>query len=219
VVAHGRFAKFDPDTVSSGAEWDFTRWAAATRDDVTTGRAQIREFATNGPRERIINSYCSWPELDIDGEPFDQSVIDNQTKTNPTSITAYGYHGREAPALILKENINNANTGREECALFADFFIHSSNYGVPHKNIERITFKTLDPDDALSRDAAGWAIMSRVDISDFVHLFVDEAGLSDEEFIVEGVSGECRVGPPEYDFVTVNLNLSPAANYTENVFE
>ena len=48
-VWHGRFAKFDPDGTSSGAEWDFTRWAAATREDVTTGRAQIREFAFNRP--------------------------------------------------------------------------------------------------------------------------------------------------------------------------
>jgi hypothetical protein len=219
VCAHGRFARFDPDTVSSGTDWQFTRWAAATREDVTSGRAQIREFAYNRPRTRIINSYVAWPMLNEDHTEFDQDEIRSLSRTNSTSISAYGYRGREAPSLILKENINNSNTGREECELFAEFFTADDNYGVPHKNIERITFKSLHPDDALSRDAAGWAIMTKVDISDFVHLFVDEAGLSDDEFIVEGVSGECRVGPPEYDFVTVNLNLSPAANYTDNVFE
>ena len=61
--------------------------------------------------------------------------------------------------------------------------------------------------------------MTRADISDVIHLFVDEAGLSDEEFFMEGISGECRVGPPDYDFVTVTPNLSPAAYYTDNVFE
>ena len=38
---------------SSGAEWNFTRWAAATRGDVTSGRAQIREFSYNRPRTRM----------------------------------------------------------------------------------------------------------------------------------------------------------------------
>jgi hypothetical protein len=58
---------------------------------VTAGRAQIREFQYNRPRTRIINSYVSWPELDLAGEPFAPSVIANQTKTDSASITAYGY--------------------------------------------------------------------------------------------------------------------------------
>jgi hypothetical protein len=216
VVFHGRFARFDPDTVSSGAEWDFTRWEAATREDVTSGRAQIREFKYNAPRTRIINSYVAWPMLNEDMTEFDQADIPTMVKTDATSIAAYGYRGQEAASLIIKENINNANTGRDECELFGEYFV--SNYNVPHKNIERITFKTLDPDDPLSRDTAGWALMTRVDVSDFVHLYIDEAGLSGDEFIVEGVSGECRVGPPEYDMVTVTLNLSPAAYYLDDVF-
>jgi hypothetical protein len=61
--------------------------------------------------------------------------------------------------------------------------------------------------------------MTRADISDVIHLFVDEAGLSDAEFFIEGIQGECRVGNPDYDFVTVTPNLSPAAYYLDNVFE
>jgi hypothetical protein len=218
VVFHGRFARFDPDTVSSGAEWDFTRWEAATREDVTSGRAQIREFQYNRPRTRIINTYVAWPKLNEDHSEFDQADIPTLTKTDPTSIGFYGYRGQEAPSIIIKENINNANTGRDECELFAEYYV--TNYAEPRKNIERITFKSLDPDDPLSRDTATWALMTRVDVSDFVHLFVDEAGLSDDEFIVEGVSGECRVGPPDFDFVTVTLNLSPAAYYIDgSMFE
>jgi hypothetical protein len=217
-VFHGRFARFDPDGTSSGAEWDFTRWAAATREDVTSGRAQIREFQFNRPRTRIVNSYTAWPELDENHVTFDQALIaSNQTKTDGTSITAYGYRGQESPALIIKEHKTNGNTGAEECELFGDYYV--ANYAEPRKNIERITFKSVHPDDALSRDTATWALMTRADISDVIHLFVDEAGLSDAEFFIEGISGECRVGPPEYDFVTVTPNLSPAAYYLDNVFE
>jgi hypothetical protein len=217
-VFHGRFARFDPDGTSSGAEWDFNRWNAATREDVTSGRAQIREFQFNRPRTRIINSYTAWPELDENHETFDQALIaSNQTKTDATSITAYGYRGQEAPALIIKEHKTNGNTGAEECELFGEYYVN--NYAEPRKNVERITFKTLSPDDALSRDAATWALMTRADISDVIHLFVDEAGLADAEFFIEGISGECRVGNPQYDFVTVTPNLSPAAYYLDNVFE
>jgi hypothetical protein len=215
IVFHGRFAKFDPDTTSSGAEWNFTRWAAATREDVTAGRAQIREFQFNRPRTRIVNSYVSWPELDLAGEPFAPSVIANQTKTDATSITAYGYRGREAGSLIIKEHKTNGNSGLEECELFAEYYV--TNYADPRKNIERVTFKSLPPGEARAEDV--WAIMCGMDISDVIHLFVDEAGMSDEEFFIEGISGSCRVGPPEYDFVTVTPNLSPAAYYTDNVFE
>jgi hypothetical protein len=215
-VFHGRFARFDPDTVSGTGNWDFNRWDAGTREDVTSGVAQIREFQYNRPRTRIINTYVAWPMLNEDMSEFDQAEIPTMTKTDATSISAYGYRGQEAASLIIKENINNANTGRDECELFGEYFIN--NYDVPRKNIERVTFKTLDPDDPLARDTATWALMTRVDVSDFVHMFVDEAGLADTEFIVEGVEGECRVGPPEYDMVTVTLNLSPAAYYLDDVF-
>jgi hypothetical protein len=40
---------------------------------------------------------------------------------------------------------------------------------------------------------------------------VDEEGFSDTEFVIEGMSGSCRVLNPEYDDVTFTPNLSPAA--------
>jgi hypothetical protein len=210
-VFHGRFARFDPDGTSSGAEWDFTRWEAATRSDVTSGVAQIREFQYNRPRTRIINTYHAYPR------GIDEKEIDDLIRTDATSISDYGLRGQDAQDLLIKRHKTNGNTGADECGLFGDYFV--ANYNVIRKNIERIVFKTLDPDDALSRDTAGWALMTRADISDFIHVTVAEEGLSDEEFIIEGMSGECRVGPPEYDFVTVSYNLSPAAYYLDNVFE
>lgn len=214
-VFHGRFARFDPDGTSSGAEWDFTRWGAATRGDVTSGRAQIREFRYNRPRTRIVNTAVIWPELDENHDPFDQALIKtHQTKKDDPSIGAYGYHGYEAAALIIKEHKSNGNTGAEECALMADYYV--ANYAEPRKNVERITFKGLPPDEDRAADV--WALMTRADISDVIHLWIDEAGLTDAEFFIEGISGECRVGPPEFDFVTVTPNLSPAAYYGTDVF-
>lgn len=214
-VFHGRFARFDPDGTASGAEWDFTRWEAATRADVTSGRAQIREFQYNRPRTRIINTYVAWPELTRFGFEFNQNGVEALVRTDLTSIGTYGYRGQEAGALIIKRNKANGNHGIVECGLFGDYYI--ANYAEPRKNVERVTFKSMHPD----WDGAGdtWALMTRADISDVIHLFIAEAGLSDAEFFIEGIQGECRVGAPAYDFVTVTPNLSPAAYYTDNVFE
>jgi len=213
-VAHGRFAKLDPDGTASGAEWDFNRWEAATRGDVGTTRAQIRDFQYNRPRTRIVNSFVAWPELDENGVTFDQALVSTLTKTDATSISSYGYRGREAPALIIKAHKTNGNTGADECALYADFYL--ANLAEPKKNVERITFKSVWPYD--DRAPATWELMTKVDVSDAVDLYVGEAGLAGDEFFVEGVSGECRVGNPDYDFLTVSLNLSP--RYTDgSMFE
>lgn len=217
VVFHGRFARFDPDTVSGDAgdaAWDFQRWSAATREDVTTGVAQVREFSFNRPRDRIINTYTSWPRADEKGMPFRQTNLAAQVSSDATSISTYGYRSREAGDLIIKEHKTNGNTGTEECKLFADFYV--ANYAVPRKNVQRITLMSIHPDDA--RAAATWALMSRVDVSDVIALTVDEAGLAAEDFYVEGISTSCRRLNPEFDHVTCTPNLSPAAYYTDNVF-
>jgi hypothetical protein len=215
VCFHGRFARFDPEGVEAGgANWDFVRYDAATREDVTSGVAQIREFAFNRPRSRIINSYLAWPRADENGVEFDRANIAALLKMDATSITAYGYRGRDAPDLIIKENFNNANTGAEECALFGDFYVN--NYALPRKAIQRVTFKSIRPAD--DRAAATWALMCGVDIADAINLTVDEAGLADVPFFVDGVSVSCRVLNPEFDMVTVTPNLTPASYYGTDVF-
>lgn len=220
VVFHGRDARFDPDTVAAGAgsaAWDFQRWPAATRTDVGTTRAQIREFSYNRPRSRIVNSYVAWPELDENGDPFDQANVSTLLKTDATSISTYGYRSLEANALIIQKlkPAVGTSTGAQQCGLFGDFYV--GNYAVPRKNVQRVTFRSVRPEDP--RAEATWAAMTRMDISDIVELNVAEAGLAGDEFYVEGISGSCRrSGNPAFDIVEVTPNLSPAAYYTDNVF-
>jgi hypothetical protein len=212
---HGRFARFDPEgTEAGGANWDFTRWSAATREDVTTGVAQIREFSFNRPRSRIINSYLAWPRADENGVDFDRSLISTLVKTDATSIAAYGYRGEEATDLIIKDNFNNANTGYDECDLFGQFYV--SNYAQVRKAIQNVVFKSHRLEDA--RATATWDLMCRADISDAINLTVDEAGLVDVPFFIDGISVECRPLNPDFDFVTVTPNLTPASYYGTDVF-
>jgi hypothetical protein len=216
VAFHGRFARFDPEGVeAAGANWNFTRWEAATRADVTSGVAQIREFAYNRPRSRIINSYLAWPIADETGVAFARADIEALIRTDPTSITAYGYRGgHDAPGLIIKENVNNSNTGAEECGLFGDFYV--ANYASPLENIQRITLKSLAPSD--TRATATWAAIVGMDISDAIQVTVDDADFEDVPYFIDGLSVSCRVLNPSYDMVEVTPNLTPAAYYTDNVF-
>lgn len=222
VCVHGRFARFDPDGVSAGAgddAWDFQRWAGATDSDVTSGVAQLREFAFNRPRSRIINSYVAWPRLDENGIPWQRTLMAGQISTDATSISAYGYRGRDATDLIIKEHKTNGNTGAEECKLFADFYV--GNYSAPQKNVQTATFKSVRPTGTGAHHAAAatWDLMTRIDISDILALTVGQEGLAAEEFFVEGVQTSVRFLNPEFDMVTVTPNLTPVAYYTDNVFE
>ena len=92
-----------------------------------------------------------------------------------------------------------------------------ANYKQPRKNVQRVTFTSIHPSD--SRAAATWSLMSRMDVSDIVALTIDEAGLAAEDFYVEGISMTVRALNPQFDMVTVTPNLTPAAYYTDNVFE
>lgn len=215
VAFHGRFARFDPEgTAAGGANWEFNRWEAATREDVTTGVAQIREFSYNRPRARILNSYLAWPRADEDGYEFDRALIAGLLQTDATSIAAFGYRGADASDLIIKENFNNLKTGAEECALFGEFYVR--NYAQPRKAVQRITFKSHRPSDA--RAAATWDLMCRADISDAIDLTIDEAGLAAESFFIDGIAVECRPLNPDFDLVTVTPNLTPASYYGTDVF-
>lgn len=217
VAIHGRFARFDPDGTAGGATagaWDFTRWDAATGEDVGTTKAQIREFAFSYPRARIINSYLAYPRADENGLEFDRANIAALERTDATSITAYGYRGRSAPDLIIKEHKTNGNTGADECGLFGDFYVN--NYSTPRRNVETVTFKSLRPTD--SRADATWAVMTGMDISDILNLTVDEGGVAGEDYYVEGIRMSVRPLGPDFDMVVVTPNLSPEAYYTDNVF-
>jgi hypothetical protein len=215
-VFHGRFARLDPEGTEATApgSWFFTRWDAATRADVTSGVAQIREFAFNRPRARIINSYLAWPRADENGVEFDRSEIAGLVRTDATSIGDFGYRGQEAPDLIIKENFNNSNTGADECGLFGDFYI--ANYATIRKAIQRVVLKSLRPDD--TRAAATWDLMCRCDISDVINLTVAEADVADVPFFVDGIAVECRPLNPDFDLVTVTPNLTPASYYGTDVF-
>jgi hypothetical protein len=210
-VFHGRYARFDPDTISGDAgdeAWDFTRWYAATMEDVTSGVAQLREIGYAIPRSRVINSYSAWPRGIRERDKPAQQRID------VASRNTYGFHGKTAPDLIIKRNTTTDISGVADTQLMSEFFV--ANYGTARKNIERVTFKAVRPENNTNNRAADiWDLMTRIDISDMLHLTVDEADYANEPHYVEGLQIQCRpAGGDDYDYVEVTPNLSPFAYYT-----
>lgn len=217
-VFHGRHARFDPEeTAASASNWNFQRFAGATREDITTVAAEVKDFAYNRPRARIINSYVAYPRADENGVDFKRSLIPSMTKTDSGSITTYGYHGAEAPDLILqKEYAASGNrTGIELCELFGDFYV--GNYADVRRAVESVVFQSCPPGDP--RATKTWKLMTECDVSDAIHLTIDEAGLADEPFFVDGINIECRQLNPSYDLVTFTPNLTPASYFGTDVFD
>lgn len=216
-VVHGRFARFDPDTVSgtTGGDWNFTRWKAGDGDAITldADRAQIRPPLTwSRGRSRIINAAIAYPREYTN----DRAWIDSQIVTDSGSITAYGYRSWEARDLILEAGTTTGNNARVESKLFADYYV--SNYKDPRTRVEALTFKSMHPDD--DRAEPSWAILTGADISDIVdlqHGYPGGTGIS-ENFYIEGSEMSIQPGPPEWDFIELRLNVSPEAYYTDNVF-
>jgi hypothetical protein len=91
------------------------------------------------------------------------------------------------------------------------------NYAQPRKNIQRVTFKSLEPTDA--RAAAIWELMTKCDVADVIALTIDEAGLAAEDHFVQGYQVSCRRLHGGMDMVEFTPNLTPAAYYDEDPFD
>lgn len=215
-VFHGREARFDPlGTEAGGANWDYQVFQAGTREDSGASAAEVKSFSYNAPRARIINSYVAWPRADENGVEFDRDKIQDMLKTNPTSITQYGYRGDEAGDLIVKSEIHSPNrTGEQLCELYSQFYI--DNYSEIKKAVQSVVFQSCPPGDP--RATVLWNMMTTADISDTIELTIDEADLDTEPFFIDGIGIECRPLNPQYDLVTFTPNLTPGSYYGTDVF-
>lgn len=216
-VFHGRKARFDPEGTAAEATpgaWNFTRWkagdGAAIEDD--GDRAQIRPpMQWRRPRSRIINAAIAYPR------GIDERLMPGQVAIDAGSVTSYGYRSWSARDLIIAEGTTTGNTAAEECRLFADFYV--ANYSAPRTRVEAITFKSIEPTDP--RAAPTWALICNADISDIIDFVQRYPGTSSlglaENFYIEGSSMTIVPLNTEFDFVEVTFNVSPEANYGDDV--
>jgi hypothetical protein len=228
LAVHGRLAKFDPVGVASGAApgaWDWHHWQAGDHAAVAAdlgAAAQIRQFSFNRGLSKIINSALASPQWVRSGSVYTAY----QDSSNPGQIvvdtSSQGLHGIRSwssqnlqtdQGLTLPVSDNLTETKR-----FASYFV--ANYAEPRDRVTTIGFRSMPP--GSDGEAITWQLLTRVDISDRIDITVGSPGgggfdgsTTDGQFFVEGVHEQVKPAGPDMDDITVTLDLSPKAYFTD----
>lgn len=216
---HGRFARFTPDTVAASAtHWDFNRWKAGDAAAVAldSSRAPIRPpFGFGRSRKAVRNVATAYPMgIRLTDKP-------GQTLVDQPSINTFGEKPWKAENLIVLHGMTTGYPANDECKLYAQHAI--DNYKTPKNRVERISFKSLGPDDP--RAVALWALVTRADISDIVNIEIDHpggGGFANEDHFIEGFEESWTPAKNDLDTgfprIEMTLNLSPASYWGSNQF-
>ncbi len=237
IVFHGRYGRFDPSGVSAAAgsdRWDYQEFklgdGAAVRDDPE--RTQMRVLEFEEARHNVINVAVCYPQ----GTKPEQ--MPDQVFANVASIEAYGHFAAPPMSDLLtgtpiNDNLNGhpSWTKYTECLKFAELLV--KNQKDPRESITALQVKTVDPAD--SRATNVWHVLTRSDVSDMVNVKVGYpygVGMTGDspvdDYFIEGRT--LRVRPlnssadksdlPGYDYVELDLNVSPAvwSQDTHSVF-
>ncbi len=227
ICFHGRYGRFDPGGVAHDAgpdRWDFQVFnlgdGAAVRDDPT--RTQMRVLEFDQARANIVNVAVCYPQGTQPDKMRDQVYADT------TSITDFGHYAAPpmSDLLTAKPIADNTYghpdwTRYTECFKFAELLV--KNQKDPRESITALQVKTVDPAD--SRATNVWHCLTRSDVSDMVNVKVGYphgVGMTGDspidDYFIEGRT--LRVRPlnssadksdlPGYDYVELDLNVSPA---------
>jgi hypothetical protein len=214
LVFQDRRSRFDPDGVVSDIgweKWDYRQWRVADGDaipDSPVDSVQVRGLSFSRSLSRIINSASASPV----GIP-DNAVI-GQLVTDTASIAVYGIRSWSADNLLTLNSMIDGANHLVETRRFAQWYC--ANYSQPHDRITSITFRSLPPTDP--RAPALWQFLCSVDIGHSIDVHVSTAtgGFDTVWYFVEGIHEETRPLTPDYDDVTLRLDLSPRAYYDVN---
>jgi hypothetical protein len=215
VVFHGRYGRFDPDGLAADAgvdAWNFHRWplgdGVAVRADSSRAQMRVLEFAQG--RSGIVNVAICYPQ----GTQQDQMI--NQIYADTTSINAYGHFSAPPMSDLLTQYGQMDGVGRYiETFRFAELLV--KNQKDPREAITSLQVKSVHPLD--ERAANVWACLSQTDVSDIANVAVGYPGTGgtgmagtspDDDYFVEGRQLTVRPHDPGYDYVELDLEVSPA---------
>lgn len=215
-VFRGRYSRFDPVTVSGepGSDWDFNQWKCgdgeAIIDDSTRAQMRVLQYAQG--RSNIINACIAYPQGLADAD------MPSQIYADTTSITDYGKHATQPLSELLTGDYVGPGTitpsdGKTQCQLFAELLV--KNQKDPRPSVTSLEFRSINPNDA--RATATWAVLTHSDISDTINVAVGYPGGTGftgdspaDDYYIEGRALTVRPANPDYDDVTLDLNVSPA---------
>jgi hypothetical protein len=219
ICVHGRLAKFDPAGTAAGATpgaWDFNSWDVGDGDAVTaapTTTAQLREFAFNRGLAKIINSGFATPTRAMSQTQLTADELNGQTVTDAASIAQYGVRSWSAQDLLTKVGLLDDSDDLVETKRFAQYYV--DNYKQPRNRVTVLGLRTIHPSHTAAAET--WQLLSKVDIADAVNVSIvgspGMGGFALDPYFVEGVHEEVRPLNPDYDDITLRLDLSPQAYF------
>lgn len=200
-----RRAKFFPATVATEQpDWDYNEWkigdGAAVHASISD-TAQIRAVGFNRGVSALINSASAVPADTDDDDVQGQLVVD------PESIRQYGVRSWSANSLVTLGSSVTEEPALVETALFAQYYV--DHYNQPHDRITHATLRSLRPDDP--RGPANWALLNGIDLGDTVTCTFTNpggGGFAIQQYTVEGIHEQTQPLTPDYDDVTLQLDLS-----------
>lgn len=215
-VFHGRYGRLEPFSVAADAgvdRWDFHYWQVGDGKAIQTEpeRAQMRILGFGRGRQDIINVAIAYP---ANMKPVN---MPNQIFANTTSITDYGKHAAPPMSDLLTNEGSASPSGfttnsRQETFLFAKFLVLGQKD--PRETITALQVKSVNAEDY--RAPATWALLSQADVSDLISVKVGYPGGTgftgdtiDDDYYIEGRHMRVRPLNPVYDYVELDLEVSP----------
>ncbi len=213
---HGRYARFNPDD----ANYHIAHWKAgdgfAWQDDSTIAPISGLQFRRS--KLDIINQVSAIPQGANDAD----AILN--TNQDLTSIGIYGVRGESYENLLTLNGDASSpphtpvipTTALEETYKFAEYYVQ--NYASPRTRATSVTFRSHEITHPNAE--ALWALICGVEISDIVTLTTTHPGGGgfNEDFFVEGISYDVAPLRPDLHDVTLTLDLSPTAYYTNDPF-
>lgn len=215
VTFHGRQARFRPDVAEYGINRRTVGDPSVTDADATI--VPIAELGFNLGKEALYNTVLAYPQDTAVGIPPTETEISGQLVEYSASITAHGPKGLTFTDLLTLEGTATGNTALQETKLFATYF--ADNYHDPLPRISRMVFKSRMPTHRLADPL--WKMMCRCEISDLLTVqtaHIGGGGFNDD-YYVEGIRYTCRPANDQIHEVTLEVDVSPQALFTNNPFD
>ena len=212
---HGRLAKLTPADIAAttGGEWVFHDLKAGDRNAVNAdpaGTAVLNRFSFNRGLSHVINQGFATPYRVITGVPLTAAENTGQIYKDDTSIGLRGIRSWTAENLLTKEGLIDHSSDLVETKRFAQYYV--MNYATPTNRATETVFRTQRP--GRPGAAPTWGLLSQIDIGDRLTITIDSpggGGFHGVQFFVEGIHEQVQPLNPDYDDITLSLDLSPQA--------
>lgn len=209
VTFHGRLARFNPAGYPQIQSWKCGDRNAFNSDNTT---ALIASLGFSRDVAKVINAALATPQ------GIKDSDVKGQLSVDTGSIATYGPHTWSAENLItLQGDETGTPDALTETKKFSDYY--ALNYADPRNRINQVTLRTPVP--GSPAESVTWTAICGFEIGDTITVTTTHpggGGFNLEPCFIEGIHYQVDMLQGAMRDVTVTLDLSPQAYFSQNPF-